>query len=83
MNVTWGEVNCTQRNGKITDYRVTYSTPGAEDVVINVTNQFTLMVNGLYPLTQYTFKVAAIKNHEIGPYSCNESNQTGHPNSEI
>ena len=83
MNVTWGEVNCTQRNGKITDYHVTYSTPGGEDVVINVTNQFTLMINGLYPLIQYTFKVAAIKNHEIGPYSCNESIQTGHPNSEI
>ena len=83
MNVTWGEVNCTQRNGKITDYYVTYSISGAEDAVMSVTNQFMLMVNGLYPLTQYIFKVAAIKNHEIGPYRSSESMTTGLPNSKI
>ena len=83
IQITWGEVNCMQRNGNITDYRMIYGTHGVgEDVIINVTNQHILVLNGLYPLTEYTFKVAAIKNHEIGPYSIN-STETSSPNSEI
>ena len=83
IQVTWGEVSCMQRNGNITDYRMIYSTHEADkDVIITVTNQYILVLNGLYPLTEYTFKVAAIKNHEIGPYSIN-STETSSPNSEI
>ena len=59
-------------------------TPGAEDVVMNVTvtNQYMLEINGLYPLTEYTFKVAAIINHEIGPYNIDYI-QTSSPESKI
>ena len=87
VQVTWGEVNCTQRNSNVTDYHVIYGirTTGTEDLDVvmsfNVTNQYTLEVNGLYPLTEYVFKVAAIKDNEIGPYSI-DSIQTGSPDSE-
>ena len=85
IQIMWGEVNCTKRNGNITDYRVIYGThtTGAEDLgVVNVTNQYRLEVNGLYPLMEYIFKVAAIKDNEIGPYSI-DSIQTSYPNSEL
>ena len=82
IEITWGEVGCTQRNGNITGYRVTYGNSELEEEVINVTDQYTLVVNGLYPLKPYTFKVAAINNQGIGPYNIN-STQTGSPNSEI
>ena len=81
IEITWGEVDCTQRNGNITGYRVTYGISESEEVVINVTNQCTLVVMDLYPLTPYTFKVAAINNHGIGPYNIN-STPTGFPDSE-
>ena len=67
--VQWGEVPCLQRNGEITDYRVTATNSnrmeeGTAGVYVYA-RQAT--ISGLTPSTQYTVSVAAVNSAGTGP----------------
>ena len=70
INLSWGEVNCTERNGAITGYSVQYSIVGGmQSTTVNVTGDSTsTVIIGLTKL-MYLVSVAAINSNGIGPYS--------------
>ena len=71
VSLSWGEVNCTERNGAITGYSVQYSIVGGmQSTAVNVTGDVTSnVIDGLMEFTIYLVSVAAINNNGIGPYS--------------
>ena len=71
ISLSWGEVNCTERNGAITGYSVLYSIVGGmQSTTVNVTGDVTnTVIDGLITCTQYSIKVAAINSNGVGPYS--------------
>ena len=72
ISLSWGEVNCTERNGAITGYSVQYSIVGGMQsiIIVNVTGDVTsIVIGGLTEFTIYTFSVAAINNIGVGNYS--------------
>ena len=82
VKVSWDNIKCHQRNSNISDYVVTYNTTlGERQVDVESSNQRTIVVNGLYPFSTYTFAVAGVNNNGSGPYSVEESINTGSPTS--
>ena len=73
--LSWGEVNCTERNGAITGYSVQYSIVGGmQSTTVNVTGDVTsTVIGGLITCTQYSIQVAAINSNGVGPYSNNHT----------
>ena len=71
ISLSWGEVNCTERNGAITGYSVQYSIVGGiQSTTVYVTGNVTsTVIDGLTEFTVYIVSVAAINNNGIGPYS--------------
>ena len=71
ISLSWGEVNCTERNGAITGYSVQYSIVGGiQSTTVNVTGDVTsIVIDGLTKLTLYLVRVAAINSNGIGLYS--------------
>ena len=71
ISLSWGEVNCTERNGAITGYSVQYSIVGGiQSTTVNVTEDVTsIVIDGLTELMTYTVSVAAINSNGIGPYT--------------
>ena len=68
--MTWTEVQCSDRNGEITNYTVEYSstTPPTTNTMSGSSSR-ELVVGGLLPRTRYTFTVRA----EGGPPSSTSS----------
>ena len=64
--VQWEEVDCIDRNGLITGYRIRVMTSGEIETVDDVREA---TISGLSPSTEYTVSVAAMNNQGIGPYS--------------
>ena len=79
ISLSWGEVNCTKRNGAITGYSVQYSIVGGiQSTTVNVTGDVTsTVIDGLITCTQYSIKVAAINSNGVGPYSYNHTAYIG------
>ena len=70
VSLSWGEVNCTERNGAITGYSVQYRIVGGmESTTVNVTGDVTSVVLGGLTEGTYTVSVAAINSNGIGFYS--------------
>ena len=71
VSLSWGKVNCTERNGAITGYSVQYSIVGGmQSTTVNVTGDVTsTVIDGLKEFTIYLVSVAAINDNGIGPYS--------------
>ena len=71
VSLSWGEVNCTERNEAITGYSVQYNIVGGmQSTTVNVTRDVTsTVIDGLITCTQYSIKVAAINSNGVGPYS--------------
>ena len=71
ISLSWGEVNCTERNGAITGYSVQYSIVGGiQSTTVNVTGDVTSTVIGrLTELMTFTVSVAAINSNGVGLYS--------------
>ena len=71
ISLSWGEVNCTERNGAITGYSVQYSIVGGiQSTTVNVTGDVTsIVISRLTEFTIYTVSVAAINDNGIGPYT--------------
>ena len=73
ITIQWDRVNCRDRNGHINGYSVIYYPtgtdqrgPDARASIIAGTNKRMFGINGLPPLTSYTFEVDAI-NFQWGP----------------
>ncbi len=74
LSIEWSEVECGDRNGDITSYSVRYgpsSTPSSNKSVETISdpNSRTFSVGGREIGTSYSFEVAAVNGHGIGPYS--------------
>ncbi len=74
ITIQWNEVECADRNGDITSYSVRYgpsSTPSSDRNVETISdpNSRTFSVGGREIGTIYSFEVAAVNGHGIGPYS--------------
>ena len=63
-------MNCTQRNGVITGYRIRYFvSEEPQPIFLNVTSDSNATVTGLDEHLIHYISVAAINNIGIGPYS--------------
>ena len=71
ISLSWGEVNCTERNGVITGYSVQYNIVGGmQSTTVNVTGDVTsTVIDGLTEFMTYTVSVAAINSNGVGLYS--------------
>ena len=71
ISLSWGEVNCTERNGAITGYSVQYNIVGEmQSTTVNVIGDVTsTVIDGLTKLTYYIVSIVAINRNGIGPYS--------------
>ena len=71
ISLSWGEVNCTERNGAITGYSVQYSIAGGmQSATVNVTGDVTsTVIDGLNELMTYTVSIAATNSNGFGTYS--------------
>ena len=71
ISLSWGEVNCTDRNGAITGYSVQYSIVGViQSTTVNVTGDvISIVIGGLSEFTVYTVSVTAINGNGVGPNS--------------
>ena len=75
IRLSWGEVNCTERNGAISGYSVEYSIVGGmQPTTVNVTGDVTSTVISelMTEFTTFLIRVAAINNNGIGLYSTYE-----------
>ena len=79
INLSWREVNCTERNGAITGYSVQYSIVGGiQSTTVTVTGDSTsTVIDGLTRLTYYLVSIAAINNIGVGNYSNDQKVYTG------
>ena len=72
ITIQWGEVNCADRNGAITGYKVRHGLSSTTSrTVANITNPNGRMfrVNRLLIRSTYSFEVAAVAGGRTGPYS--------------
>ena len=72
ITIQWGEVNCADRNGAITGYKVRHGlSSAASRSVMSITNPNSRMfrVNRLLVRSNYSFEVAAVAGGRTGPYS--------------
>ena len=61
------EENC---NGPITGYVIQYARVGADDnMIVNVPNDTTLTIPGLFACAEYSVTVAAVNANGTGPFS--------------
>ena len=73
IHIAWERVACSQRNGEIDGYNVTYYPEGNSSdkttaTVYGVTESNRIfLANGLQPLTNYIFEVLAFNIHGYGP----------------
>ena len=72
ITIQWGEVNCADRNGNITVYKVRHGLSSATSrTVADITNLNNRMfsVNRLLIRSTYSFEVAAVVGGRTGSYS--------------
>ena len=71
INVRWGPVNCSHRNGETIDYSVRSGTVGVreEDKAVRIVPGSTTTLHGLSKQTVYTVEVAARTSAGTGVYS--------------
>ena len=71
ITVQWGPVECTDRNGDITGYRVSVNeTSGEDGRVVDVEGDVReVTVSDLTPVTTYSIQVRAVNSAGPGPYS--------------
>ena len=69
ITVVWEEINCIDRNGRITSYDVIYGVLGeAMMMMSNISGRF-FTADELTPFTNYTVKVRGVNIEGPGPYS--------------
>ena len=78
INLEWGLVNCSHRNGIILGYTVQYEVVGSGNIqYLNVSDNFTVgSINELMPFMTYSISVAAVNSAGTGVFSTPIINQT-------
>ena len=66
--MSWGAIECIERNGEITGYTVEFQERGGAIVHGEVMGQ-TFTASGLTPHVEYTFRVAGHNSNGRGPFS--------------
>ena len=72
VSLRWREVPCVQQNGPITGYAVKYYPTCGADRGIHQNKSVVAMgdiIDGLTPITEYAFQVAAVNVNGTGPLS--------------
>ena len=72
ITIQWGEVNCADRNGEVTGYKVRHGLSSTTSrTIMSSTNPNSRMfsVNKLLVRSTYSFEVAAVAGGCTGPYS--------------
>ena len=69
VTVTWGTIDCIQRNGEITGYVVQYEGGGMTDGGMTDANTREFEATGLRPFTTYTFVVVGVNDVDTGPFA--------------
>ena len=74
ITIEWSELDCTDRNGDITGYRVRYgptSTTPSQREIANISDPGRRMftVDREFITLSYDFEVAAVNVNSTGPYS--------------
>ena len=67
VTLTWDKLDCVDRNGELTTYRIEYDTT-TSNITGNDTNTTTttFTVTGLNPNTTYMFRVAGVNSNGTG-----------------
>ena len=71
ITIEWSELNCTDRNGDITGYKVRYgptSTTPSQRQIANISGRM-FTVDREFITLSYNFEVAAVNVNGTGPYS--------------
>ena len=69
ITVVWEEINCIDRNGRITSYDVMYGELGEVMRMMSGISERSFTANELRPFTNYTFQVRGVNSVDSGPYS--------------
>ena len=67
ITLTWDELNCVDRNGPLTEYKIEFGTTNFENMKTVTGTSFT--ASGLTGNTSYMFKVAAMNSNGPGMYN--------------
>ena len=65
--LSWEEVECLQRHGMITGYQLHREDDGT--IIFTNASRRSIAVSGLNPFTTYSFKVAAMSEAGVGPFT--------------
>ena len=68
VSVSWNAIDCIERNGVITGYKIEFQEQGGARILGEVVNEM-FSIHGLIPHTNYTFRVAGVNSNGTGPYS--------------
>ena len=65
----WDVIECIERNGPITGYRVRFQQEGNAVIIPRLVMDRIFNASGLIPGTRYTFQVAGVTTTGMGPYT--------------
>ncbi len=68
VSVSWSPIDCVERNGLITLYIVEFLPVGGNVTTESVPKE-SFTASDLMPSTNYSFRVAGVNSHGIGPFS--------------
>ena len=69
ITVVWEDINCIDRNGRITSYDVMHGVLGEAMMMMSNISGRSFTADDLKPFTNYTFQVRGVNSESPGPYS--------------
>ena len=69
ITVVWEDVNCIDRNGRITSYDIMFGESGEAIMTRSDISERSFTADDLRPLTNYTVQVHGVNSVDSGPYS--------------
>ena len=69
ITMVWEDINCIDRNGRITSYDVMYGVLGEDMMMRSGISERSFTADDLKPFTIYTFQVRGVNSVDSGPYS--------------
>ena len=69
ITVVWGDINCIDRNGRITSYDVIYGVLGEAMMMRSGISERSFTADDLRSFTNYTVQVRGVNSVDSGPYS--------------
>ena len=67
--MVWEDINCIDRNGRITSYDVMYGVLGEAMMMRSGISERSFTADDIRPFTNYTFQVRGVNSVDSGPYS--------------